>query len=160
MAACHGIFFPVIENSRFLNIFIHFIYRLQMNYIVRFIFITAKIRIGSFADVRNFSLRLVTIYVISPNIRSASASVGFVPALGFLLAQKSCILSMPPKLNRFTVFIARGLMGLFLSSDGVPFQFQRNSHEIWEGPMGGGLVTEEGRKDPGLRPPRSTLRSC
>ena len=77
-----------------------------------------------------------------------------------MLAQKSCLLSMPSKLNRFTAVIARGLMGLFLSPHGVPFQLQCNSDEDWERPMGGGLETEDGRKDPGLRPPRSTLRSC
>ena len=54
-SAYHGIFFLVIENGRFLNMFIHFIYRPQMNYI--FIFITTKSHIGSFADARNFFLR-------------------------------------------------------------------------------------------------------
>ena len=54
-AAYHGIFFLVIKNGRFLNMFIHFIYRPQMIYI--FIFISAKSHIGSFADGRNFFLR-------------------------------------------------------------------------------------------------------
>ena len=67
-----------------------------------------------------------------------------------MLGQKSCLLSMPSKLNRFMAVVAKGLMGLFLSPHGVPFQVQCNSDEDWERPMGGGLVTGDGRKDPGL----------
>ena len=76
---------------------------------------------------------------------SASASAGVVPALGFLLAQKSCLLSMPSKLNRFTAIIARGLMGLFLSPMGfrsmpVAVQLGRGlgaTHGRWSCDRGG-----------------------
>ena len=76
---------------------------------------------------------------------SASASAGVVPALGFLLAQKSSLLSMPSKLNRFTAIIARGLMGLFLSPMGfrsmpVAVQLGRGlgaTHGRWSCDRGG-----------------------
>ena len=88
-------------------------------------------------------LRFTTIYVIAPNNRQSffpcfwfrlsqlveipiQSSETYLPQpppalsqlLDFLLAQKSCLLSMPSKLNRFTAIIARGLMGLVLSPMG------------------------------------------
>ena len=148
--------------------FIHSIYRLQVNYI--FIFIDTKSCTGYFADVRNvfsgsqpsmlslqiidriFPVLLVSLITTCRDSDtivkdlSASASAGVVPALGFwVLAQKSCLLSMPSKLNRFTAIIARGLMGLFLSPMGfrsmpVTVQLGRGlgaTHGRWSCDRGG-----------------------
>ena len=140
--------------------FIHSIYRLQVNYI--FIFIDTKCHKNVFSGSQPSMLSLQIIDGVFPVLLvslittcrdsdtivrdlSASASAGVVPALGFLLAQKSSLLSMPSKLNRFTAIIARGLMGLFLSPMGfrsmpVAVQLGRGlgaTHGRWSCDRGG-----------------------
>ena len=137
--------------------FIHSIYRLQVNYI--FIFIDTKRHKNVFSGSQPSMLSLQIIDGVFSRASgfacrdsdtivrdlSASTSAGVVPALGFLLAQKSCLLSMPSKLNRFTAIIARGLMGLFLSPMGfrsmpVAVQLGRGlgaTHGRWSCDRGG-----------------------
>lgn len=78
------------------------------------------------------------------------------------LAQKFGFFPTLSKLNLLlTLSFARGLIALFFSAEPLPFRLHScKSLDDCERPTGGGRLMEEGPNEPGLRPPRSTLRSC
>lgn len=88
------------------------------------------------------------------NSRSFSVSVTLnaIPVLCFLLTLS--------KLNLFASPLARGLIAGFFSVGLLPFQLICKSLDDCERPMGGGRLNDEGPKEPGRLPPRSTLSRC